>query len=166
MLGTFDIGYDIYTASLMEGAIQKAARDSTLEKANLRIATIDSIVTETVQDIAPQATLSFKRTAYHSFSAIGKPEDYTDTNKNGKCDKSEPYEDSNDNGRWDTDQGDDGMGGARDAVLYQVTVNYPLPFGVAGFLGWPTTSTLKTATVLGNQPWDNLAKIVTVRKCS
>lgn len=166
IMGVFDAAYDMYTASLMEGAIQKAARDSTLEKASLNTASIDNLVTRTVQDLAPGATLTFKRTAYHSFSAIGKPEDYTDTNKNGKCDKNEPYEDTNDNEVWDTDQGEDGLGGARDAVLYQVTVTYPRPFGVASFLGWPATSTMTAKTVLANQPWDNLAKVATIRKCT
>lgn len=164
-MGTFDTAYDMYTASLMEGAIQKAARDSTLEKANLNASAIDGVVTKTVRDLAPSANLTFKRTAYHSFSAVGKPEDYTDTNNNGKCDKSEPYEDANDNSVWDTDQGDEGMGGARDAVLYQVTVTYPRPFAVASLLGWPSTYTINAKTVLANQPWDNLAKTPTIRKC-
>jgi len=165
LMGVFDTAYDMYTASLLEGAIQKAARDSSLEKASLNSAVIDDAVTQTVQDLAPGATLDFKRTSYHSFSAIGKPEDYTDTNNNGKCDKGEPYEDTNDNGVWDTDQGDDGMGGARDAVLYKVSVTYPRPFAVASLLGWPSTFTMNATTVLANQPWDNLAKTATIRKC-
>jgi Flp pilus assembly protein TadG len=166
LMGVFDTAYDMYTASLLEGAIQKAARDSSLEKASLNSATIDNVVTKTVQDLAPQANLTFKRAAYHSFSAIGKPEDYTDTNNNKKCDAGEPYEDANDNGRWDTDQGDTDVGGARDAILYQVTVTYPRPFAIASLLGWPSTYTMNAKTILANQPWDNLAKTAPIRKCS
>lgn len=166
LMGMFDAAYDMYAAQLMQGAIQKAARDTTLEKADANTAAIDDAVKKTVLNVAPSATMTFKRTSYHSFSEVGRPEDYTDTNNNLKCDKGEPYEDTNDNGTWDTDQGDDGVGGARDAVLYQVTVTYPQPFGVAGLFGWPSTYTMTTKTILANQPWDNLAKTATIRKCS
>jgi Flp pilus assembly protein TadG len=166
LMGAFDTGYDMYTASLLEGAIQKAARDTTLEKASLKTAAIDDTVTKTVRNLAPAATLTFSRAAYHSFSAIGKPEDFTDTNGNGRCDRNEPYEDVNDNSRWDTDRGDDDIGGARDAVLYTVTVTYPRPFAVASLLGWPSTYTMTAKTVLANQPWDNLAKTVPKRNCT
>ena len=44
ILGVFDTAYDMYTASLIEGAIQKAARDSTLENAALNTAEIDDVV--------------------------------------------------------------------------------------------------------------------------
>lgn len=165
LMGVFDTAYDMYTSSLLEGAIQEAARDSTLEKASLNVATIDARVTQVVQDIAPEATLTFDRKSYHSFSAAGKPEDYTDTNKNAKCDAGEPYEDINDNGRWDTDQGQSGTGGARDVVLYTVNVTYPRPFALASFMGWPSTYTMSAETVLANQPWDNIAKVSTVRNC-
>jgi len=165
LTGVFDTAYDMYTSSLLEGAIQEAARDSTLEKASLKTSSIDAEVTKVVQDLVPDATLAFSRKSYHSFSAAGKPEDYTDTNKNGKCDAGEPYEDANDNSRWDTDQGQTGMGGARDVVLYSVTVTYPRPFGVAGFVGGSSTSTMTAETVLANQPWDNIAKVATVRNC-
>ena len=165
LTGVFDTAYDMYTSSLLEGAIQEAARDSTLEKASLKTSSIDAEVTKVVQDLVPDATLAFSRKSYHSFSAAGKPEDYTDTNKNGKCDAGEPYEDANDNSRWDTDQGQTGMGGARDVVLYSVTVTYPRPFGVAGFVGGSSTNTMTAETVLANQPWDNIAKVATVRNC-
>lgn len=165
LMGIFDTAYDMYNASLMEGAIQKAARDTTLEKASLNTDVIDEVVKKTVQDLAPNATLAFSRTSYHSFSAIGKPEAITDANKNLKCDPGESYEDTNDNGRWDADQGDDGVGGARDAVLYTVTVTYPRPFAVASLLGWPSTYTMQAKTILANQPWDNVAKTAAIRKC-
>lgn len=165
-MGVFDIGYDMYTASLLEGAIQRAARDSTLENASSNLDDIDDRVTKVVQDLAPGATLTFDRGAYHSFSEAGKPEDYTDTDKNGKCDKGEPYEDVNDNSRWDTDQRQSGTGGARDVVLYKVDVTYPRPFAVARLLGWSSNYTMSAKTVLANQPWDNLAKTPKVRKCT
>lgn len=165
LMGVLDLGYDMYTASLLEGAIQKAARDSTLENASANLDAIDGQVTKAVQDIAPGAKLTFDRSSYHSFSGVGKPEDYVDTNKNGKCDRNEKYEDFNDNGRWDEDQGQSGTGGARDVVLYTVDVSYPRPFAVASLLGWSSTYSMSAKTVLANQPWDNLGKPVVKRQC-
>lgn len=165
LMGVFDTAYDMYMGALLDGAIQDAARDSTLEKASLNTASIDAQVTKVIQDIAPNATLTFSRKSYRSFSATGKPEDFTDTNKNKKCDANEPYEDFNDNSRWDTDQGQTGMGGARDVVRYTVAVTYPRPFGVAGFLGLPSTYTMTSDAALANQPWDNITKVATVRNC-
>jgi len=166
LMGVFDTAYDIYTSSLLEGAIQDAARNSTLQDASVNLDSIDDRVTTVVQGIAPNATLAFSRSSYHSFSATGKPEDYTDTNKNKKCDKGEPYEDINDNGVWDKDQGDEGSGGARDVVLYKVNVSYPRPFAIASLLGGSATYSMEAKTVLANQPWDNLAKTAKTRNCT
>jgi Flp pilus assembly protein TadG len=165
LLGLLDLGYNMYTATLLEGAIQASARDSTLEGASTKTAAIDTQVTKAVLDIAPGATLTFKRTAYPSFSSANKPEDFTDTNGNGKCDAGEPYEDTNENGSWDTDQGTSGSGGSRDVVIYLVTVTYPRPFPIASLFGASSTYTMKAQTVLTNQPWDNVQKVAPVRNC-
>ncbi|MEW9855555.1 TadE/TadG family type IV pilus assembly protein [Novosphingobium sp. M1R2S20] len=167
MLGLLDLGYNMYTATILEGSIQKAARDSTLEGASGNLAAIDERVREAVHAIAPRATIPPpRRTAYSSFSAAGKPEDYTDTNGNGRCDTGEPFEDANENGRWDTDRGSAGSGSARDVVLYEVTVTYPRPFPIGKFLGMGETYTMSARTVLGNQPWDNVRKTPPVERCT
>lgn len=165
LLGMLDLGYNMYTATILEGAIQGAARTSTLEGAFLRESAIDDAVEAAVFDIAPQATVEFKRTIYPSFSANGKPEDYDDNNSNGKCDAGEPFEDVNENSTWDADQGKTGMGGARDVVVYLAKVTYPRPFAVGRFLGASTTSQIETRTVLTNQPWNNVVKTPPIRNC-
>lgn len=166
LLGLLDLGYNMYTASILEGAIQSAARSSTLENASSKATAIDDAVTAAVKDIAPQATIAFKRTAYPSFSSTGKPEDYTDNNKNNKCDNGEPFEDVNENSRWDSDQGTAGLGGARDVVVYLVTITYPRPFPIASMLGAPSTYTLASKTVLTNQPWTNVIATPPIRNCT
>lgn len=167
LLGLMDLGYNMYTASLLEGAIQKAARDSTLQGAPANLAAIDERVRQAVWDIAPQAVIPVpKRTAYQSFSSAGKAEDFTDTNNNRRCDAGEPFEDVNENGRWDADRGRAGSGGARDVVVYEFTVTYPRPFPVAGFLGMKDTFTLSSRTVLSNQPWDNVSRTPPVGRCT
>jgi len=165
MMGLFDLGFNMYTASLLEGAIQKAARDSTIEGAAGETSTLDAKVTTMVRNLAPQSSLVFKRTAYASFSDVGKPEDFTDINEDGACNDGEPYEDANGNQAWDADQGKTGLGGARDAVLYEVTVTYPRPFPVASVFGMKSDYILTSRTVLRNQPYDNDQKTVAVRNC-
>ena len=127
------------------------ARDSSIEGSTT--ASLDNKVAVAVHQIAPGATMSFARKSYASFSDIGTPEDFTDVNGNGSCDKGEPFEDANKNGSWDEDRGSSGQGGARDAVLYTVHVSYPRAFPVGGFLGLSNDHEMETSTVLRNQPF-------------
>lgn len=154
LFGLFDLSYNMYTAQMLQGAIQDAARDSTIEGAAGGAATIDANVTRAVHAVAPGATLSFNRKAYASFAEVNRPEDYDDVNGNDACDNNEPFEDANGNGAWDLDPGRAGFGSARDAVLYSVTVNYKRAFPVAEFIPGQTDSfTLVANTVLRNQPY-------------
>ena len=166
MMGVFDLGYNMYTQALLQGAIQEAARNSTLEDAASNTAKLDAKVTSMVRQIAPQATLSFDRTSYADFSDVGQAEDFTDADSNGLCDNGEPFEDANGNGIWDADRGSAGLGGARDAVLYKVTVVYDRPFPVARLLGQDGKFTMQATTVLRNQPWDLNEAPVSVAYCS
>ena len=53
LMGLFDLAYNMYTQQLLQGAIQNAARSSTIEGASGSEAAIDAIVTEAVHAIAP-----------------------------------------------------------------------------------------------------------------
>jgi hypothetical protein len=144
----------MYTAQMLHGAIQKASRDSTIEGALLEEASLDDKVARAVHAIAPGATLDFSRKSYANFSGVNRPEDYSDLNGNSVCDDNEPFEDANNNGSWDMDPGREGFGGARDAVLYTVSVNYKRPFPIAAFIPGQTGDfTLVANTVLRNQPY-------------
>ncbi len=154
LMGLFDLAYNMYTQQMLQGAIQNAARNSTIEGAANDQSGIDAIVTRAVHAISPNATLQFDRRAYASFADVARPEDFTDVNTNGVCDNGEPFEDVNGNGAWDADRAAAGFGGARDAVLYSVTVNYPRAFPIAKFIPGQTDDfTLRTQTVLRNQPY-------------
>ena len=65
----------------------------------------------------------------------------------------EPFEDANGNGQWDADRGRSGFGGARDAVLYSVNVEYDRFFPIARFIGVSETMDMTVSTVLRNQPY-------------
>jgi Flp pilus assembly pilin Flp len=166
LLGGFDTAYNLYTAAVLDGAAQKAARDSSIEGAETKGLAIDDRVVAAVHNVMPTADVTFDRRAYRDYSDIGRPEDYTDIDKNGTCNDGEPFEDANGNGAWDADRGADSMGGARDAVLYSITVSYPRAFPLMHLLGLPETVTSKTQTVLRNQPYGTQNQTVSVGQCA
>jgi Flp pilus assembly pilin Flp len=154
VLGLFDMGHNMYTTSMLQGAIQQAARKSTIEGLASQTDALDAHVSDAVHAISPDAVLQFKRASYTSFSDVSRPEDYTDVDHDGACDNGEPFEDANGNGAWDADRGVAGQGGARDAVLYTVRISYPRLFPVAKFVpGMTEQFTTVATTVLRNQPY-------------
>lgn len=154
LMGLFDLAYNMYTNEMLNGAVQQAARLSTIEGASGRQEQIDSGVTAAVKAVAPNATMTFDRKAYAGFSDVNRPEDWDDADNDGTCNNGEVFEDANSNGTWDANAGTDGLGGARDAVLYSVTIDYPRMFPIYAFLpGQSNTYSLTTNTVLRNQPY-------------
>jgi TadE-like protein len=154
LFGLLDLAHNMYTAQMLQGAIQHAARNSTIEGASGRAASLDQMVTSAVRTIAPGSTLTFGRKAYTNFADVSRPEDFHDDDENGTCNDGELYEDANGNGNWDPDLGRTGFGGARDAVLYTVTVSYNRFFPIHSFIpGQSATQTMSTSTVLRNQPF-------------
>jgi Flp pilus assembly protein TadG len=157
LLGAFDIGHTLYMRSVLQGVVQKTARDSTLQDAgnpqNAQI--LDDRVRAQAQAIANNGDVKITRRFYRTFSeaAEAKAEAWTDTNANGRCDAGEPYEDANQNNVWDADGGDQGQGGAKDAVLYTVSITYPRFFPLYGLVGGSSTTTVSADTVLKNQPY-------------
>lgn len=154
LMGLFDMGYSVYANTMLQGALQRAARNSTVEGAASTLTTIDDAVKAEVRLVVPDASIAFSRKAYANFTDIGLEEDYTDANENGVCDDGEPYEDANGSGTWDRDRGANGLGGARDAVVYTATMTYSRKFPMASLIGLSETVTNSASTVLRNQPFD------------
>lgn len=161
LFGAFDTGHTLYMKSVLEGAVQKAARDSTLETASGNDATtrstIDSMVESQIRPLHASATVNFDRRFYRTFTdaaAAQGEEIINDANDNGICDTGESFIDANRNGVWDADGGDSiGRAGARDNVVYTVTVEYPRLFPLNKFINVPDTIRLQSSTVLANQPF-------------
>jgi Flp pilus assembly protein TadG len=154
LMGFFDLAHTEYARSVLQGAMQMAARNSTLESGLTSQSTIDSYVTGQVTSVVGAgATFTPTRLSYSDFSSVGTPENYTDANHNGQYDPGECFEDVNGNGHWDADLGKAGQGGADDAVLYTMTVSYKRMFPMARMLGWPANQTISASTVLRNQPY-------------
>ncbi len=170
LLGTFEIGYAMYMKSALDGAIQQAARDATLQQGNDpadRRAIDDKLrsVLKAVNGSLKDENFIITRKSYFDFSNVERLEDYTDTNGNGTCDSNEEYEDENGNEKWGT-VGRSDNGGARDAVLYTVTVGYDAVFPLDKFVrkgasegssfvlrGLPDVRTVTAQTLLKNQPF-------------
>lgn len=175
ILGGLDIAHTLYVGATLQGAVQKASRDASLESGldTAVQAALDTKVREQAETLAPNATITIGRSYFRSFTnaAANQFEPYTDTNSNGTCDgpqgstPGEPYEDTNNNQRWDSTGGNDGQGGAQDAVAYTVTLSYPRLFPVYGFIGGSNTSTVKATTILRNQPYADQA-VAQVRNCT
>ena len=166
LIGLFDLSYNVYTSTLLQGSIQKAARDSTIEGAVGSQAAIDQRVTNVVQNIVPSAEVTFQRRAYTDFADASRPEDFTDLNGDGRCNDDEPFEDVNGNGIWDEDRGRSGMGGARDAVIYVVTVEYDRLFPLHKLMPVEERITTVARTVLRNQPYGQQMREPSVGNCA
>lgn len=176
MMGLGDLLYQMYAQSLLNGAVQKAARDSGIEGGAANTATIDGKVVTMMDNIMKipvnncTATASASpswcstRKAYDSFTEVA-PEPFTDTNKNGVHDAGECFTDENGNNTWDADPGLAGQGGASAIALYTMSITYPRLFPVAGLFGWPTTQTIVSTTLLKNQPYASQTVNTNVTVC-
>ncbi len=165
LMGICDMAYQIYAQSILNGALQKAGRDSTIQGAANDTSDIDQKVTDMVKKIAANATFTYTRKNYDAFSLI-KPEPFTDSNNNGVRDAKECFTDINANGSWDSDPGVTGQGGANDVTVYTVTVTYPRLFPVAKLFGWSQSMTISASTVLKNQPYASQSVVTPKQVCT
>lgn len=155
LMGTFDMAHTQYTHGMMNGAMQSAGRDLTLESAGSQMNTIDQTVIDRVKTVVPDsATVTLEKLSHFEFSDIGEAEEFDDENTDGICNNNEVFADANGNGQWDENRGEEGIGGARDAVLYTAVVTYDRLFPMYGLAGMPQEITLRASTVLRNQPYD------------
>ena len=167
IMGIFDMAHTQYTNAMINGAMQKAGRDLTLENAANRQDIVDQRVRNAVLSVVPStATVDFEKLAYADFTDIAEPEEFDDDDNDGICNNGEVFVDANRNGQWDADRGSTGIGGARDAVLYTVTVSYPRLFPMYGLAGLPQNVNLQSSTVLRNQPYDEQDRTVETGNCS
>lgn len=165
LIGMFDMGHMAYLNAVLNGAVEKVARDSALETANTT--TSDQAVGTIMAGVAPGASVTTTRNSYYDFTDVARPEAWGDTNANGRCDNGESYTDENNNGSWDADIGRTGNGGSGDVVYLTATMTYQPLFKVP-FTGNPNgTRTLKATAVTKNQPFGNQGQYSTAaRTCT
>jgi Flp pilus assembly protein TadG len=168
LIGAFEVGHTLYMQSVLEGVVQKAARDGTLETAagtsDAARDAIDASVRSQILNLNNSANIQITRRFYRTFTDASQAaaEQFTDSASgpfaDGICNNNEPFEDKNNNGVRDIDGGDAiGSAGAKDDVVYTVTVSYPNIFPLQNFIGGSGTTTLTASTVLANQPYGDQA---------
>lgn len=162
LMGIFDYSWQMYAKQVLSGAVAKVGRASTLEGNAGSQTALDADVRTKVQKVFKGATVTFTRKAYDSYDEIGDPENYTDSNSNGRYDKGECFQDSNGNGNWDTDRGQTGNGGAEDVVVYTASMEVTRVLPVWKMLGQAQNKTITASTVLRNQPYNAATSVNTV----
>lgn len=150
VMGMLDLGQLFYARALLNGAVEEAARSSSLETGDTSAA--DARVAELVAHIAPESIVSSLRTSYRGFEDIGRPEQWDDADGDGTCNDGEAFTDENGSGDWDEDIGTDDNGGASDVVIYTVSMTYDRLFKVP-MLGGEDAITLVASSVKKNQPF-------------
>lgn len=158
LVGGLDMGHMLYVQAVLQGALQKAARDNGLEQGGLeeQRAAVDAKVVSSVRNLRREAQVKVSRRFYKTFSkaAAATAETYTDTNENHLCDDNEPFADVNGNGHLDLDGGDEGQGGAQDLVVYTAKVSFPRLLPLHTMIpAIPPTVNVQATTVLANQPY-------------
>ncbi|WAT18190.1 pilus assembly protein [Aurantiacibacter sp. MUD11] len=153
LMGTMDIGQMVYGQSVLNGAVQSAARDASLEGGDTTAA--DQLVYDRVKGIMPGVELESSRTSYYDFADIERAEQWNDADDNGTCNDGEAYTDENSNGQWDDDVGVSGNGGANDVVIYTVRATYDPIFFVPFMPEAWESRTLESTAIKKNQPFAN-----------
>lgn len=164
LLASFDLGYQSYVQSVMQGALYDVARRAAVENpvfsedGDTIEEQIEEAIETRVNGIARDATYTINQSNYFDFSSVGNPEKLmTDNNGNGEYDADDDdcFEDMNGNGEYDTDAGQDGIGGANDVSYYDVTVTMPRLVPVGGFYGVSDDYVIHAQAAIRNQPYDD-----------
>ncbi len=160
LMGTLDFAHTLYMQAVLQGTVQKAARDGTLQTSagssdEVRYA-IDTHVRKQLHLLNNSGDIQISRRFYRSFTdaAAQAAEPFVDTDGDGLCNHGEKFDDRNSNGVRDTDGADSvDRASARDNVVYTVTISYPRMFPLDKLLGGNGTTSLTAKTVLANQPF-------------
>jgi Flp pilus assembly protein TadG len=152
LLGTLDLGYRSYVASVVQGALHDAARMATV--GGVSTAQIQTYVTNKLQAFSRNATITTTTRSYSDYSGVKVAETITqDTAPFGTYNPGDCFQDANGNGSYDTDRGRSGTGGSEDVVYFEVTMTYPHIMPVGKLFGWSGNVTTTQNTVLRNQPY-------------
>jgi len=162
LMGVFDLGYQMYVRSVLEGTLVEVARKTSVENPQFggSGATLEDRIEENlkkkVNSIARNATYTVSIQSFQEFSGIGKPEKLTtDVNSNGQFDDSDGdcWQDLNGNGSYDAIAGRGGVGGASDVIFYEVNMTMPRLFPMAGLIGASEYYNISAKTTFKSQPF-------------
>lgn len=157
--GILDVAMILFVDSALEGGIRDASRfgiTGFAPTAVSRETQIVNIINSRLMGLYVVNGNDVTEKVYATFTNIGQPEPYVDSNGNGRYDLGEPFTDINGNGKWDPDMAASGAGGSGQVVVYQVTVNWrPLTPLLLPFLGGHSTVRLAASMAVRNEPFAN-----------
>ena len=158
VIGVIEVAMILFVNTLLEGSVREAARygiTGYVMQGFDRSEIIRNIVSQNTIGLVDMDRLELETITYPSFSAIGKPEPFTDTNGNGTRDGGEAYNDVNGNGQWDAQMGVADAGGPGDIVVYTITYDWPLLTTFLGdLLGRNGLIKLRASYAVRNEPWN------------
>jgi len=158
VMGIIEVAMVLFVSMLLEGSVREAGRygiTGYVYQGFDRIAIIRKIVEENTIGLVDMEKVKIETLTYQSFSAVGQPEPFSDTNGNGQRDSGEPFNDVNGNGTWDDDMGVNGAGGPGDIVVYTITYDWPLLTTFLGdLMGRAGIMQLSASYAVRNEPWD------------
>jgi Flp pilus assembly protein TadG len=157
VIGLLEVGMMMFIQSAMEGGLREATRwgiTGQTVTGETREESIRRILEENTLGMVDFSGAAITMRTYDSFSDVGQPEPWTDSNDNGQYDVGEPYTDLNGNTQWDEDRGVEGVGNASEIVSYTVEYHWvPLTGLISSFIGDGDGIPMRASTVVRNEPF-------------
>lgn len=127
LIGSIELAIAAFIGSTLESAVLEASRfgvtGATIPGVS-RIERVREVIRDRTIGLVDMDRVEIKTLIYPSFADIGRPEPFTDSNRNGVYNAGEPFTDVNGNGQWDADMGKAGLGGPGDVVIYRITYDW------------------------------------------
>lgn len=164
LIGGLDLGYQSYVRSVMQGALNDAARKAAVQEPEFGSegTTIEEQVENNIRDmvgtVALNSTITVTQRSFFEFSEIGNPEKLmTDVNGNGQFDEDDGdcWEDANGNEEYDTDGGREGRGGSNEVVFYTANVSMPRLLPLEVFINVSPNVNMTIEAAVRTQPYGN-----------
>lgn len=157
LIGAMDVGYSMYIKTVAAGTLERAARSGSLEGANF--SQVEENIRSAVFEILPtyarhDDNVDVSVRNYTDFSRIAAAEKITkDINNNGVVDSGDCWIDEDNDGQFGINQGQEGIGGADDAVYYNTTITMKSLFPFHEFLSGSPDKQFVVQTLVINQPF-------------
>ncbi len=161
LLGSIDLGWQMYASSVAQGSLQRQARLSALENASF--SAMKANIKGDLKLFADASDISITAKSYKSFTGIGAPEKITtDIAPLNAINKGDCFVDSNSNGVYDTAQGSSGIGTAEDAVVYEMEMSFERLMPFSTYVGMSNPVVIKRKAIVKNEPFSGIVESPTV----
>lgn len=153
LMGGMDIAYQVYVRTVVAGAMEAAARSTTVETADAD--TIEDALEAAVLRVMPTAEVDVQRDRFYNYAQMNTMERLTkDSGGNNVLDIGDCWEDVDNNGvRNIVTRGQAGIGGADDIVRYNVTADYRRILPIYDLIGLDPIARVSASTLVKRQPY-------------